>query len=177
MWFGLLAMVASHAEEPRPPRPSDSELLEAVISESPRGRVLSVGFSDAPRDGGRIGCGLIDIDGVVEPFSTLTAWRGPPTVTVRLVGQPASPVKPPHWSISAVVPTRTESDQDTETSRSARNQDALQRKLALMVCRDLQPPEGSVWTTELEPHPDPARDAEIKRLSKRTTDAFFGDRD
>lgn len=177
MWFGLLAMVASHAEEPRPPRPSDSELLEAVIAESPRGRVLSADFNDAPRDGGRIGCGLIDIDGVVEPFSTLTAWRIPPTVSVSLVGQPAPPVKSPHWSISTVVPTRVDADQDPRTSRFARNQDALKRKLALTVCGDLQPPEGSFWTTELEPHPDPARDAEIKRLAKRTTDALFGDQD
>jgi len=177
MWFALLAVVAPHAEEPRPPRPSDSELLEAVIAESPRGHILSADFNDAPRDGGRIGCGLMDIDGVVEPFMTLTTWRGPPILTVRLVGQPAPQVKPPHWSISAVVPPRIEADQDPETSRSARNQDALKRKLALMVCRDLQPPEGSVWTTELEPHPDPVRHAEIQRLAKRTTEALFGDQD
>ncbi|HWW11754.1 MAG TPA: hypothetical protein VN018_04495, partial [Brevundimonas sp.] len=60
MWLGLLAMTASQAEETRPPRPSDSELLAAVLAESPRGRILSADFNDAPSNGGRIGCGLID---------------------------------------------------------------------------------------------------------------------
>ena len=45
-----------------------------------------------------------------------------------------------------------------------------------MTCRDLQPPEGALWTTELEPHPDPARAAQARQQAKRIAGALFGDR-
>lgn len=48
MWLSLLAMVAFHSEEVRPLRPSDSELLEAVVAKHPSGRILSATFKNSP---------------------------------------------------------------------------------------------------------------------------------
>jgi hypothetical protein len=45
--------------------------------------------------------------------------------------------------------------------------------MATTICKALTPPEGTLWTTELEPDPDPQRRARNERLARMMTDMIF----
>ncbi len=146
-----IGLIQSTSE--RPPRPTDEALLDALRAESPAAEIISHSGRDA-RDGARFICGTARVKGHVEPFHVLTIWdRSGPLAGViinRETGRPAGPVEAEHWDVSAAIPDRPDADGDGVQSRNERNQDAIRRKLTLMVCSDLTPPDGAVWATEFE---------------------------
>lgn len=172
----------------RPPRPTDDQLLAALVLEAPAARVLSSEFRDTPRAGGRIGCGLVEIHGKVEPFSVITLWEEAETplitgMTITVTGEDGRPrthaVPPPAprpagWSTHVSAPQHEDWNENGESDRSDRNHDALQRQMALSLCNNLAPPQGMTWSTELEPDPDPARAARNRRLAGAMTNLIFG---
>lgn len=158
-----LMMVLIQAESERPPRPTDDVLLAAVRSDNPAAEILSHSARDA-RDGARVICGTARVNGQVEPFHALAIWDRSGGLANVIVngdtGQPLRPAEPDHWKVSAVLPEHQDDDGDGVQTRYERNIDALDRKLTLQVCRDLTPPERTVWTTEIERNPDPAQPRE-----------------
>jgi hypothetical protein len=183
----LLAMVAPQTPVAQPPRPSDARLLEAVLAETPGGRILSSAFGPTPRGGGWNGCGLIERDGVIEPFAVLTLWKEAQTSAVIISrittrdedGRPVTHEIPPppaessQWAVSVSVAKNRDLAGDG-IDRFDRNMDVLSRKRALASCPDLVPPAGVVWAVDLEPHPDPARERRSRERARALTDMIFG---
>lgn len=169
------------------PRPSDEQLLAAVTAEVPNGRILSSTFGPTLRGGGWLGCGLIDVGGAVEPFSVFTLWEAAQperqvisSISVRgadgrmiTTAIPPEPAEPAQWKIIAQAPKRTDRDGDG-LDRHDRNRDVLDRKFALMTCKDLTPPEGVTWATEPEPDPNPVRGERNRRRAAAAAGAIFG---
>lgn len=177
MLLGLLILsMNSWAFTPqdRLPRPTDSELRAKVVAERTEGRIVSLEFEETARGGGRVGCGLIAIDGVTEPVAVNAAWKEQLQQKVTVVGAPPLPVEEPYWDVRVIGATRVDRDQDGEFTRYDRNSDTLGRSLALSVCPGLAPPPGVIWTTELEPHPDPVRAERARRLARSATERIFG---
>lgn len=173
MTLVLLALLATSTDL----RPTDDALRAAVAAERPGARVLSLDFKESLRGGARIGCGLIEVAGVVEPVSVVTSWRDRSAVTVTVIGvppQPTRPPEPPHWEVRVVGPTGSDHDQNGEIDRYDRNRDALGRVMAKTFCPELAPPPGVAWAMEIEPDPDPSREAEARRRAKAATDLIFG---
>ena len=169
----LLALLAISTD----PRPTDDALRAAVVAERPDARVLSLDFKESLRGGARIGCGLIEVEGAVEPVSVFALWRDRPNTTVTVVGvppQPARRLEPPHWEIRVVGPTGSDHNQNGEIDRNDRNLDVLGRMNVRTFCPELAPPPGVAWAMEIEPNPDPAREAEARRRAKAATDLIFG---
>lgn len=191
MLFQLLigsAALLQAAGGDRPPRPTDEQLLAELTSQAPAARVLSSDFRDAARAGGRIGCGLAEVHGHVEPFTVFTAWKEAEeplvrgmTITVagddgrpRVHTVPPPAPKPAGWSTHASIPTHEDHDEDGDIDRHDRNFDVLRRQSALNLCSHIAKPEGATWSTELEPDPDPVRAERNRRLAQATTDLIFG---
>ncbi|GAA0638375.1 hypothetical protein [Brevundimonas lenta] len=182
-----LAVALPQQADERPPRPTDEQLLAALQAKVPDGRILSSAFQPTPRGGGWKGCGLIDVGGTVEPFAVYTIWQqarperrliatiSAPDENGRMREHPVPPLpaEPAHWKVGVSVPTHEDHDDDG-IDRDDRNHDVLSRKMALVFCDTLTPPEGATWATELEPHPDPAREAQINRQARQLTDMIFG---
>ena len=173
MMLVILALLATSSDA----RPTDDALRAAIAAERPNARVLSLDFKESLRGGARIGCGLIEVEGAVEPVSVFAFWRDRPNATVTVVGvppQPARPPEPPHWEIRVVGPTGSDRDQNGEIDRNDRNLDVLGRMNVRTSCPELAPPPGVIWTMEIEPNPDPAREAEARRRAQAATDLIFG---
>ena len=183
--FGLLLaayLTQAAANNPeRPPRPSEDQLLAAVLEDARNARIVSSSFNHGA--GGR-GCGLIEIDGTTEPFSVHSAWKenGPGAAVVSSVsvrdqnGQMQEhriEPKPPQWEIMAVTPSHVDAEGDGLDWRE-RNLDVAMRRLALTMCPTLTAPQGTVWALEFEPDPDPARAARNERRAAALTDMLFG---
>lgn len=171
---------AAAAPTERPPRPSQEQLLAAVLDETPNARIVSSSFEP-----GR-GCGLIEIGGTLEPFAVRTAWKedrpGAPVVSsIAVRGEDGQmrehrvDPKPPHWEIIAVAPSRTDFDGDGMDWRE-RNMDVLARRTALLMCPALTAPEGTVWNVEPESDPDPVRGERNRQRAAAVTNMVFGDR-
>ena len=172
----------------RPPRPTDEQLLARLVSEAPAARVLSVDFRDPARGDGRVGCGVAEIHGHVEPFTVFTGWREAEetrigSMQVTIVGADGQPevhtLEPPepepaHWSTHTSLPTHEDRDDDGDIDRHDRNFDVLRRQMALNLCKHIAKPEGATWPTELEPDPDPARAERNRRLARATVALLFG---
>lgn len=121
----------------RPPRPTDEQLLSALLAERPGARLLSSTFVDT-RVGARSVCGTAEINGAMEPYSLSAAW---------LDGQ---------WKLSVTAPGKPDWDADGDIDRDDRNLNTAYRKLALILCRDLNPitpPNGVTWVLTAEPDP------------------------
>jgi hypothetical protein len=161
------------ATQTQPPRPTDDELTAAVQAEHPTARILSQDFRESNRGGARIGCGLIDIDGHIEPVSVTAAWKEPPEAVIAINGVTA-PRRAAHWDVSVNAPSRGDYDEDGDIDRTDRNYDVLKRRIAMMWCDHLEPPEGIVWALEPEPNPDPVRAARDRALARRATDLLLG---
>ncbi|QTC91859.1 hypothetical protein [Brevundimonas goettingensis] len=180
----LLALIALglQAEASRPVRPGDDQLIAAVQTERPAGRILSQDFKESPRGGARIGCGLIEIEGHIEPYSVMAFWETPSGTTVyltspdgaRLPGQGDRTPEPAHWDITVSAPGRADNDGDGDIDRMDRNRDVMSRLHTRTLCRDLHPPAGVVWSMEIEPNPDPAKAAEAEARAAMVTNLIFG---
>lgn len=189
VYLALILPQDAAAAVERLPRPSDDELLAAVQAEVPGARILSSEFQDTPRGGARAGCGLLETNGAIEPFHILTSWeealperRSP--ISIAVVGedgtmQPLSrdplPAEPAHWKNRIVAPVLTDLEADG-IDRRDRNHAIADRQMALLFCKSLVAPEGTAWVTELEPHPDPARQRRNEERAKALTDTLFGAR-
>ena len=171
-----LAMLAI-GSDPRPPRPTDDELMSAVHAERPAASILSMDFRESNRGGARIGCGVIEIGGHAEPFSVIAAWKEPSGIVITVNGGAPRPEPPAHWAIRISVPSRSDHDGDGDIDRTDRNYDVVDRMQAKMWCNDLQPPAGVVWAMELEPDPDPVRAARTRALTDRSMRLLFLDRE
>ncbi len=183
----LQAVADPQTHAPRPPRPSDTELIASVQAEVTEGRVLSSTFGATPRGGGWVGCGLIETAGGIEPFSVMTFWKPAQRRMVVLSqitmpGEDGRPVthdvpppapEPAHWSVTVSVAPHLDVAGDG-FDRQDRNLDALKRRTALATCKRLTPPPGTTWTVELEPDPDPVRAERNRRRARAATDLIFG---
>src|SRR5690606_15036547 len=122
IWSALVASLVvvglQDASAERPARPTDKELLAAVQAEVAGARIVSSEFTDTPRGGGRVGCGLFEAQGAIEPFRVFTSWydgqpeRIPPAV-LNFGGEQGSrtaipsepqPAEPAHWKIRITAP-------------------------------------------------------------------------
>ena len=173
----FLALGIPQTQEPRPPRPTDAQMLAAVQTERPDARILSHAFKEPPRGGGRVGCGLISVAGTVEPFSVFAAWSDRGRAVIRVEGAPPPEPEAPHWMVRVNAASHADHNGDGEIDRHDRNRDVLERMGTRIWCRELQPPEGVVWAMELEPDPDPARAARTQRQTDRAMGLIFGPRE
>ncbi|MFN3669481.1 MAG: hypothetical protein ACK4VY_09250 [Brevundimonas sp.] len=137
-----------------PTRPTDEQLIAALREQRPEAQILYHAFEETSQGGGRVGCGMIEIGGTVEPFAVFTAWDFGSQSVVRMDGAPPPPPEEAQWRIFVTAPTQADRDGDGAVDRSDRNGNVLDRKLALAVCDDLQPPSGVTWAVELERDPD-----------------------
>lgn len=160
MAFWLVAtMVAGLAQDPgaRSPAPGDDEMLAALAEAAPGAEVLSVAHgapSPAAAPEMRRSCGTLRIGGRVEPFAVLALWQDPRNRIVVKAGPESAITHPPvEWKIIATVAARSHAAGDGIATRLDRNWDAVQRRTVLAFCRDLTPPEGTMWVTEFEPAP------------------------
>ena len=145
-----------------------------MIAQRPQSRVLSLDFRGSDEADWRIGCGLIDIDGFVEPVSVIAKWRNEPGVVVTIAGMPPLPPKSPYWEIEIGGPTRADRNLDGEIGWLDRSLDGQGRRTVQMLCPDLSPPAGVTWMTEIEPNPDPVRAERARRRAQATSDLIFG---
>ncbi|KQW84005.1 hypothetical protein [Brevundimonas sp. Root1279] len=185
----LALILPQEAAAERLPRPSDEALLAAVQAEVPGARIVSSEFHDTPRGGARDGCGLFEVNGQIEPFHIMTAWQDAkperiPPIRIEVRGEdgvmrPAStvplPAEPAHWKSYIHAPVLVDAGADG-IDRRDRNRMISDRWMALSSCRSLVAPEGTTWVTELEPHPDPARQRRAEEQAKALTDMLFGPR-
>ncbi|WP_332659261.1 hypothetical protein [Brevundimonas sp.] len=144
----------------RPPRPSDDAMLAQLLERRPGTRVISVSFHETPRGGGRFACGLIDIDGAIEPFAVLAAWHDIRPPVIRREGVPLPPPEPAGWGLFDIAPEHSDRNSDGVIDRGERNGDTLARKMALASCKissPITPPPGVHWTLELERGPEQPR--------------------
>lgn len=141
----------------RPPRLTDEQLISVLLAERPTARIVS----QSPRNGGggsRHICGLMDIDGAIEPFSVFTSWEEAEAARVIIAGFPPTEAKPAQWRTFANGPRAADWDADGDLDVTDRNMNANYRKMALIYCHDtnpITPPEGVNWVLTSEP--DPAR--------------------
>ena len=173
MLITALAMLTVVSDD-RLPRPTDEELRALVSTQRPGGRLIALAFSDSPRGGGRIGCGTVELDGVVEPIAVITGWQEARTPVLRIIGSPPPATEPAHWDSRIISASRSDRDADGEISRYDRNADTWYRRLAMQLCPDLAPPPGVNWITEFEPDPDPERAARARRWARSSSDLLFG---
>jgi len=176
MSVAILALIALtlQTDAARAPRPGYEQLIAAVHAERPAARILSQDFRESRRGGARIGCGLIEIDGHIEPFSVTAIWDTPSGTVVHVVGVPPRPVQPAHWEINVQTPSRGDNDKDGDIDRMDRNYDVMRRRFAMIFCDTLRAPEGVVWAVDVEPNPDPAREARARALADQATALIFG---
>lgn len=152
----VLAATMMQAIANRPPRPTDEALLATVRAVDPTAEILDHSARDGrnPRDGMRLICGRVRIRGQVEPFRVLNAWDWSGSLGRVIIDpvtrQPPLPVEPDHWEVTTTVPKHADEDGDGVQSLTERNADAHDRMRVLQLCRDLTPPEGTVWATEEE---------------------------
>ncbi len=188
IWSALVASLVvvglQDASAERPARPTDKELLAAVQAEVAGARIVSSEFTDTPRGGGRVGCGLFEAQGAIEPFRVFTSWydgqpeRIPPAV-LNFGGEQGSrtaipsepqPAEPAHWKIRITAPALVDAGA-AGIDRRDRNRMIGQRRMALSSCKSLVAPEGVVWVTDFEA--DPARRRLNEERAKALTDMIF----
>jgi hypothetical protein len=172
----VLGLMAQDMAE-RPPRPSDDAMLAPLLEQRPGARVVSIDFHEPPRGGGRTACGLLDIEGTIEPFALLAAWQDSRPPVVIQHGAPRPSPEPAGWRLHNIAAERPDRNGDGVVDRGDRNGNTLSRKLALAVCDDLQPPQGVTWATEMEADPDPVRAARTRRQTDRLMGLIFGSQD
>lgn len=152
---GALLQAAPAAD--RPPRPTDEQMFAELRVERPTARILSQSSWNGGL-GSRQICGLMDIDGAIEPFSLFTYWQDAEPSRVIIAGLPPSEAKPAEWRVSPNGPRSADRDGDGDVDVTDRNRNALDRQMALAFCHDrnpITPPEGVNWVLTSEP--DPAR--------------------
>lgn len=169
---GLLALTL--VQEPRPDRPDDEALRASVTTQRPDTRLLTLDFTDSRRGGARIGCGTMEVAGVIEPVSVVAAWKPRSQIIVAVIGVPPRPPEEARWDIQVAGPTRSDRDNDGEIGWYDRSADAQARKMVQLFCPDLAAPSGVTWITESEPHPDPERAARTRQRARTATDLIFG---
>lgn len=151
----VLGLMAQDMAE-RPPRPSDDAMLARLLERCPGSRVLSIRFHETPTGGSRGACGLIDIDGAIEPFALLAAWAESRPPVIVQEGAAPPPPEPAGWHLYDIAPEHADGNGDGVLDRAERNIDTLRRKLALSSCERgspiVQPPDVH-WTLELEREP------------------------
>ncbi|WP_156389188.1 hypothetical protein [Brevundimonas sp. Root1423] len=128
-------------------------MLAQLLAGRSGARVVSISFRETPLGGGRVACGLIDMDGTIEPFALFAAWQPtrPPVVLQEGVTPP--PPEPAGWHLSDVAPKPADQNSDGVIDPAERDINTLRRKLALATCKEITPPPGVHWATELERAP------------------------
>lgn len=172
-----LAIALPLQADERPARPTDEQMLAQLFASRPGARLVSVNFRDTPYGGARTGCGLIELDGQIEPFNLLAAWNDERPSRVVVAGLPPSDHRAAGWRISDTAPTHADHDDDGAITRFDRNIDIMKRKSALLFCNDTNPiaqPENVTWVLESEPHPDPERAARNRGLAEQLAGAVMG---
>ncbi|WP_332677642.1 hypothetical protein [Brevundimonas sp.] len=129
-------------------------MLAQLLDGRTGARVLSISFRETPLGGGRVACGLIDIDGTIEPFALFAAWQPIRPPFVLQEGVPPPPPEPAGWRLSDVAPKPADQNGDGVIDRAERDINTLGRKLALATCEEITPPPGVRWALELERAPD-----------------------
>lgn len=141
------AQAAQATGAPGGARPSDDDLLHALLETRPAARIISHRFRETPYRGGRAGCGLVEIAGQIEPFNILA-----------IRSREGEDGQEAYWRTYVRTPAHGDRDDDGDIDRDDRNRDVLDRKLALTFCRDhdpITPPDGVSW--RVDPEPDPNR--------------------
>lgn len=169
--LALMANQAVAAIPSRPARPSDEAILQKLAETRPDAIIVDHTARDV-RDDGRVICGSARHSNTIEPFAAYAVWKEASSIRVIENGR-AAPVPEAHWRLSAVTPSETP-DSTGDADRRKRNSNALQRRLALNFCPDIAPPDGIVWTTTQEPHPNPDRQRLIEQRARMMTDVIFG---
>lgn len=173
--LALAALQASGAAAP----PANDDFRSALTAKAPNAEVASIEVQSSP--GGGTACGTARIGGAIEPFAVVFQRSDPAEVPVVTLTMPDGTVvhsRPDAgpWRINVMAPYRATSDDLAMSAHARRQWDALDRRLALVFCPLLTPPEGAVWVTEVEPDPalTPEQQARARRLARMTTNLIFG---
>lgn len=149
----LLTSVAAFAvlmaTDPRPPRPSDDQLVAAFATARPDAHILQHTGRDIPEGDGRAVCGVASIDGQAEPFVVYAVWAASPALSVDAAGQTRMVMGAPVWRTDAIAPGIMDREGRRHAGVTRVVGDALARKQVLAVCTGLTPPEGVTWRTEV----------------------------
>lgn len=152
--FGLALTVlqASGAVAP----PADDDFRSALTAKAPNVEVASIEVRSS--SGGGTACGTARIGGAIEPFALVFRRNDPAEISVVTLTMPDGTMahsRPSDglWRINVMVPYRATSDDLAMSTHARRQWDALDRRQALAFCPRLTPPEGAIWTTEIEPDP------------------------
>lgn len=167
--LALLAAFQAAPANARPPIPADEAFIVAVQNESPDARIISHTFEGPAGTPAYRACGLIDIDGSVEPFSANLDWEDG-TMVITAVNGVSIPPPVVGWEIEVTVPSGAGAALDWRD----RNLKVWQRQIVLRYCPGLRPPEGTVWNVELEADPDPVRGERNRRRAAALTNMLFG---
>ncbi|KQW84006.1 hypothetical protein ASC65_05125 [Brevundimonas sp. Root1279] len=157
--IALAAVLVQTSTDVRPPRPTDEQMFAELRVERPTARILSQSSLNGGL-GSRQVCGLMDIDGAIEPFSLMTYWQDAEPSRIIIAGFPPSEAKPAEWRISANGPRAADWDGDGQVKVLDRNMNSNYRRMALALCQDrnaITPPEGVNWVLTSEPDPDRRR--------------------
>lgn len=173
--LALAALQASGAVAP----PADDDFRSALTAKAPNIEVASIEVQSS--SGGGTACGTARIGGAIEPFAVVFRKNDPAKISVVTLTMPDGTVvhsRPSDgpWRINVMAPYRATSDDLAMSAHARRQWDALDRRQALAFCPRLTPPEGAVWTTDIEPDPasTPGQQTRARRLAQRTTDLIFG---